>query len=115
MALQSLTLATMSSPSSSNRSHSDQEVAAIVRNASGHFCDIIKSFKVADLNAMLAQQGKAAKGTKADKAMDVSWCHTPEEIKEFKNKSRLQGMPAILNSAREPGQASITTFFARPS
>ena len=79
--LSSLSLATMSSPSSSNRSHSDQEVAAIVRNASDHFCDIMKSFKVADLNAMLAQKGKAAKGTKADKAMDVSWCYTPEEIK----------------------------------
>ena len=103
----------MSSPSSSsNRSHSDQEVAAIVKNASEHFCDIMKSFKVADLNAMLAQKGKAAKGTKADKAMDVSWCYTPEEIKEYKNKSRLQGMPAILNS---PGQPAITTFFARQS
>ena len=102
----------MSSPSSSNRSHSDQEVAAMVKNASTHFCDIMKSFKVADWNAMLAQKGKAAKGTKADKAMDVSWCYTIEEIKEYKNKSRLQGMPAILDS---PGQPAITTFFARQS
>ena len=105
----------MSSPTSSNRSHSDQEVAEIVRNASDHFCDIMKSFKVSDLNAMLAQKGKAAKGTKADKAMAVGWCYTIEEIKEHKNKSRLQGMPAILNSEREPGQASITAFFARQS
>ena len=105
----------MSSPSSSNRSHSDAEVAAIVRDASGHFCDIMKSFKVAQLNAMLAAKGKAGRGTKADKAMDVSWCYTPEEIKEYKSKSRLQGMPAILNSERQPGQASITTFFARQS
>ena len=75
----------------------------------------MKSFKVADLNAMLAQKGKAAKGTKADKAMDVSWCYTIEEIKEYKNKSRLQGMPAILNSEREPGQPAITAFFARQS
>ena len=105
----------MSSPSSSNRSHSDQEVAAIVRNASDHYCDIMKSFKVADLNAMLAVKGRAGRGTKADKAMDVSWCYTPEEIKEFKSKSRLQGMPAILTSEREPGQSTITTFFARQS
>ena len=105
----------MSSPSSSNRSHSDQEVAAIVRNASDHFCDIMKSFKVADLNALLAAKGKVAKGTKADKAMDVSWCYTPEEIKGHKSQSRLQGMPAILNSEREPGQPAITTFFARQS
>ena len=104
----------MSSPSSSN-SHSDQEVAAIVRNASDHYCDIMKSFKVADLNAMLAQKGKAAKGTKADKAMDVSWCYTPEEIKEYKSQSRLEGVPAIMQGEREPGQASITTFFARQS
>ena len=83
----SLSLATMSSPSSSNRSHSDQEVAAIVRNASDHYCDIMKSFKVADWNAMLAQKGKAAKGTKADKAMDVSWCYTIEEIKSTKTKA----------------------------
>ena len=75
----------------------------------------MKSFKVADLNAMLAQMGKAAKGTKAYKAMDVSWCYTPEEIKEYKSKSSLSGMPAILNSEREPGQSSITTFFARQS
>ena len=60
----------MSSPSSSNRSHSDAEVAAIVRDASGHFCDIMKSFKVADMNAMLAAKGKAGRGTKADKATD---------------------------------------------
>ena len=83
MALQSLTLATMSSPSSSNRSHSDAEVAAIVRNASGHFCDIMKSFKVAQLDTMLAVKGKACRGTKADKALDVSWCYTPEEIKGY--------------------------------
>ena len=105
----------MSSPSSSNRSHSDAEVSAIVRDASGHFCDIMKSFKVAELNAMLAAKGKVAKGTKADKAMDVSWCYTPEEIKGHKSQSRLQGMPAILNSEREPGQPAITTFFARQS
>ena len=105
----------MSSPTSSNRSHSDQEVAAIVRNASGHFCDIMKSFRVAQLDTMLAVKGKACRGTKADKALDVSWCYTPEEIKGCKRQSRLQGMPAILNSEREPGQASITAFFARQS
>ena len=104
----------MSSPSSSN-SHSDQEVAAIVRNAGDHFCDIMNSFKVAQLNALLAAKGKVAKGTKADKAMDVSWCYTPEEIKGHKSQSRLQGMPAIMQGEREPGQASITTFFARQS
>ena len=105
----------MSSPSSSNRSHSDQEVAAIVRNAGDHFCDIMNSFKVAQLNALLAAKGKVAKGTKADKAMDVSWCYTPEEIKGYKSQSRLEGMPAIMQGEREPGQASITTFFARQS
>ena len=105
----------MSSPSSSNHSHSDQEVAAIVRNAGDHFCDIIKSFKVADLNAMLAAKGKAGRGTKADKAMVVNWCYTPEEIKEYTSKSRLPGMPAIMQGEREPGQSSITTFFARQS
>ena len=105
----------MSSPSSSNRSHSDEAVSAIVRNAGDHFCDIMKSFKVADLNTMLAAKEKVAKGTKADKAVDVSWCYTPEEIKEYKSKSRLQGMPAILNSQREPGQPAITAFFARQS
>ena len=77
--LSSLSFATMSSPSSSN-SHSDQEVAAIVRNASGHFCDIMTSFKVAQLDTMLAVKGTAGRGTKADKALDVSWCYTPEEI-----------------------------------
>ena len=87
----------------------------IVRNASDHFCDIMKSFKVTDLNAMPAAKGKAGRGTKADTAMGVSWCYTPEEIKEYKSQSRLQGMPAILNSEREPGQASITAFFARQS
>ena len=104
----------MSSPSSSNRSHSDQEVAAMVKNASTHFCDIMKSFKVADLNAMLAAKGKVCKGTKVDKAMDVSWCYTPEEIKEY-NNSRLQGVPVILYSEREPGQPSLERFFARQS
>ena len=47
--------------------------------------------------------------------MDVSWCYTPEEIKEYKSKSRLEGVPAIMQGEREPGQASITTFFARQS
>ena len=103
----------MSSTSLSNRRHSDAEVAAIVRNASDRYCHIMKSFKVADLDAMLAAKGKVGRGTKSDKALDVSWCYTPEEIKEYKSQSRLQGMPAILNS--EPGQSSITTFFARQS
>ena len=71
----------------------------------------MKSFKVADLNAMLAAKGKAGKRTKADKAMDVSWCYTPEEIKDYKSKCRLQGVPAILNSKREPGQITIEIFF----
>ena len=105
----------MSSPSSSNHSHSDQEVAAIVRNAGDHFCHIMNSFKVAQLNALLATKGKVAKGTRADKAMDVSWCYTPEEIKGHTSQSRLQGMPALLNSERQPGQPAITAFFARQS
>ena len=44
----------------------------------------MKSFKVAQLDTMLAVKGKAGRGTKADKALDVSWCYTPEEIKEYK-------------------------------
>ena len=49
----------------------------------------MKSFKVAQLDAMLAVKGKAGRGTKADKALDVSWCYTPEEIKEYKINMRL--------------------------
>ena len=82
-----------------------------MRDAGNHFCDIMKSFKVADLNAMLAAKGKVGKVTKADLTLDVSWCYTPEEVMEFNNNRRLPGLPAILTNGREPGQQSIRDSF----
>ena len=70
----------------------------------------MKSFKVADPDTLLAANKKTSRGTKADKAMDVAWCFTPAEIKEYKNR-RMEGLPAILTDVREQGQTSIRDFF----
>ncbi len=71
----------------------------------------MKRLKVADLDALLAANGKTGRGTKADKAMDVAWCYTPADIRECKKKQRLEGLQAILTNGREQGQTSIRDFF----
>ncbi len=96
---------------SSNRSHSDQDVSAYMHEQTEHYCDIMKSFKVADLDALLAAKGKPSRGTKADKAMAAAWCYTPAEIREAKRARRMAGLPAIISNGREQGQTSITEFF----
>ena len=86
----------MSSTPSSNRSYSDQEVSQYMLAHTDHYTDILKSFKVADLDRLLIAKNKRPRGVKADKVQQVSWCYTPAEIQDAKRQLRAEGLPAIL-------------------
>ena len=89
----------MSSTPSSNRSYSDQEVSQYMLAHTDHFTDILKSFKVADLDKLLIAKGKTPRGVKADKVQQVSWCYTPEEMQQEKRRLHAAGLPAVLRQA----------------
>ena len=82
-----------------------------MRDSSEHYCNIMKSFKVAQLDTLLLAKGKAGTGQKADKARDVAWLYTEAEIREHKKNQRMAGLPAIMTQGREPGQTSLDDFF----
>ncbi len=42
------------------------------------------SWKVVELDALLAAKGATVKGVKAEKAPEVAWCYTKEELKAWK-------------------------------
>ena len=71
-----------------------------------HFKYVLKTFKVAELDQMLAVKKKPVRGQKADKAMAVAWIYTRQEIEEWKEKQRTVTTPAIMH------QSSLHQFFA---
>ena len=73
-----------------------------------HFKYVLKTFKVAELDQMLAAKKKPVRGQKADKAMAVAWCYTKEEIEVWQKSQSTVTPPAILQSS----QPSIRDFFA---
>ncbi len=76
-----------------------------------HYKRVMKSFNVAQLGEMLRAKGKPVKGRKEDKAQQVAWTYTVEEIDQWVQKENPLTRPAIMDSVREAGQTSLDNFF----
>ena len=72
--------------------------------------EVTKTFKVAELDELLRVKGKTVKGMKAQKAMEVAWCYTKEEIAAWRRQRRTAGAPALMVN-RGSRQASLQEFF----
>ena len=88
-----------SAPSSSG-SYSDVDM----RDMAGWQVEVTKTFKVSELDELLCAKGKKVKGMKAQKAMEVAWCYTKEEIAEWRRQRQVTEPPALLanRSSRQP-------------
>ena len=53
-------------------------------------------FKVAELDELLHKKGKIVKGRKEQKAMEVAWCYTKEEIATWRRQRQDLEPPALL-------------------
>ena len=71
---------------------------------------ISKTFKVSELQELLRAKNKSVKGMKAQKAMEVAWCYTKEEIADWRRKRRTPEPPALMVN-RNTRQKSISEFF----
>ena len=72
-----------STPASSNRSYTDTEVSSLMNAGQEHFKRVLKTFNVQQLGELLKAKGHPAKGRKEDKAMQVAWIYTTQEIDEW--------------------------------
>ena len=91
-------------PVSSTASYSDADVRA----QSVWQADVHK-LKVAQLDELLNAKGVKPKGTKPEKAMEVAWRYTTEEIAEWRTKRQEVTTPALLNAS--PRQPTLADFF----
>ena len=57
-------------------------------------------FKVAELDELLSAKGKSVKGRKEQKAMEVAWCYTKEEIATWRRQRQDLEPPALLVNNR---------------
>ena len=94
-----------STPVSSANSYSDADVRAqSVWQAEVH------KLKVAQLDELLNAKGVKPKGVKAEKAMEVAWRYTKEEITEWRAQQETLTPPALLSTPR-PSQPTLDTYF----
>ena len=92
-------------PTSSANSYSDADVRA---QSVWQVEDI--RFQVAPLNELLRAKGVKPKGVKAEKAMEVAWRYTKEEITEWRARQEALTPPALLSTPR-PNQPTLDTYF----
>ena len=93
-----------STPVSSAGSYSD----AAVRAQSMWQAEVHR-LKVAQLDELLDAKGVRPRGVKAEKAMEVAWRYTKEEIAEWRAQDQLTP-PALLSTPR-PSQPTLDTYF----
>ena len=60
--------------------------------------------KVAQLDELLRRKGIKPKGVKAEKAMEVAWRYTKEEIAEWRAQQETLTPPALLSTPRPPSK-----------
>ena len=58
--------------------------------------EVMKTFKVAELDELLSAKSKSVKGRKEQKAMEVAWCYTKEEIATWRRQRQAIEPPALL-------------------
>ena len=70
----------------------------------------VNKLKVAQLDELLNAKGVKPKGVKAEKAMEVAWRYTKEEITEWRAQQEELTPPALLNTPR-PSQPTLDNYF----
>ena len=65
--------------------------------------------KVAQLDELLRRKGVKPRGVKAEKAMEVAWRYTKEEIAEWRAQLETLTPPALLSAPR-PSQPTLYNF-----
>ena len=94
-----------SAPSSSG-SYSDADM----RDMAEWQSEVTKTFKVAELDELLSAKGKSVKGKQAQKAMEVAWCYTKEEIATWRRQKQDFEPPALLVN-RDNRAKTLDEFF----
>ena len=92
-------------PVSSAASYSDADV-----RAQSVWQAEVNKMKVAQLDELLRATGVKPRGVKAEKAMEVAWRYTKEEIPEWRAKQEELKPPALLNTPR-PSQPTLDNYF----
>ena len=92
-------------PVSSAASYSDSDA-----RAQSEWQAEVNKLKVAQLDELLNAKGVTPKGLKAEKAMEVAWRYTKEEIAEWRAKQEELTPPAMLNTPR-PSQPTLGNYF----
>ena len=86
-------------PTSSAASYSDADV-----RAQSEWQVEVNKLKVAQLDELLRAKGVTPKGLKAEKAMEVAWRYTKEQIAEWRAKQQTLTPPALLSTPRPPSK-----------
>ena len=86
-------------PTSSAASYSDADV-----RAQSEWQVEVNKMKVAQLDELLSAKGVTPKGLKAEKAMEVAWRYTKEQIAEWRAKQQTLTPPALLSTPRPPSK-----------
>ena len=58
--------------------------------------EVAKTFKFLELEELLNAKNKTVRGMKAQKAMEVAWCYTKEEIATWRRQRRTTEPPALM-------------------
>ena len=74
--------------------------------------EVTKTFKVAALDELLNAKGKSVKGRKEQKAMEVAWCYTKEEIATWRRQRQDLEPPALLVN-RDNRAKTLDEFFKK--
>ena len=86
-------------PVSSANSYSDADV-----RAQSVWQAEVNKLKVAQLDELLSKKGVKPRGVKAEKAMEVAWRYTKEEIAEWRAQQETLTPPALLSTPRPPSK-----------
>ena len=92
-------------PVSSAASYSDADV-----RAQSVWQAEVNKLKVAQLDELLHAKGVKPRSVKAEKAMEVAWRYTKEEIAEWRAKQEELTPPALLSTPRR-SQPTLETYF----
>ena len=72
--------------------------------------EVTKTFKVSELDELLSAKNRSVKGMKAQKAMEVAWCYTKEEIAAWRRQRNTTEPPALMVN-RGSRQPTLHDFF----
>ena len=92
-------------PVSSAASYSDADV-----RAQSLWQAEVNKLKVAQLDGLLNAKGVKPKGIKAEKAMEVAWRYTKDEIADWRAQQEVLPPPALLSTPRR-SQPTLRDFF----